>query len=65
MITEIAGDYAKPGTSLYDLGCSTGTTMLSLNTVLDDTVRIVGVDNSSQMLESCKSKAAGSEINSF
>ena len=28
MITEIARDYAKPGTSLYDLGCSTGTTML-------------------------------------
>lgn len=55
MITEIARDYAKPGTSLYDLGCSTGTTMLSLNTVLDDAVRFVGVDNSPQMLESCRS----------
>ena len=54
MITEIARDYAKPGTSLFDLGCSTGTTMLSINTVLDDSVRFVGVDNSPQMLESCR-----------
>ena len=53
MITEIARDYAKPDTALYDLGCSTGTTMLSINTVLDDSVRFVGVDNSPQMLESC------------
>ena len=50
MITEIARDYAKPDTALYDLGCSTGTTMLSLNTVLDDSVKFVGVDNSPQML---------------
>lgn len=54
MITEIARDYSKPGTALYDLGCSTGTTMLSINTVLDDSVKFVGVDNSTQMLESCR-----------
>lgn len=54
MITEIARDYAKPGTALYDLGCSTGTTMFSLNTVLDDSVKFVGVDDSSQMLERCR-----------
>ena len=28
MITEIAFDYARPDTSLYDLGCSTETTLL-------------------------------------
>jgi tRNA (cmo5U34)-methyltransferase len=53
MITEIARDYTKPDTALYDLGCSTGTTMLSLNTVLDNSVKFVGVDNSPQMLRSC------------
>jgi tRNA (cmo5U34)-methyltransferase len=54
MMTEIIKDYAVPGTSLYDLGCATGTTMLSINTVLDDSVHFVGVDDSPQMLESCR-----------
>jgi tRNA (cmo5U34)-methyltransferase len=53
MITEIACDYAKPNTVLYDLGCSTGTTLLSLNTVLDESIRFVGVDESQEMLDSC------------
>lgn len=54
MITEIARDYAIPNTSLYDLGCSTGTTMLSLNKVLDPSIRFVGLDNSTEMLEVCR-----------
>ncbi|HEX2976748.1 MAG TPA: carboxy-S-adenosyl-L-methionine synthase CmoA [Bacteroidales bacterium] len=54
MITEIACDYAKAGTSLYDLGCSTGTTLISLNTVLDPSVKFVGIDDSDEMLESCR-----------
>ena len=54
MITEISRDFSVPGTSLYDLGCSTGTTMLSLNKVLDTSVRFVGIDNSTEMLEVCK-----------
>ena len=28
MIWELASDFAVPGTNVYDLGCSTGTTML-------------------------------------
>lgn len=55
MITEIARDYAVPQTSLYDLGCSTGTTMISLNKVLDSSIRFVGIDNSPEMLEVCRS----------
>jgi tRNA (cmo5U34)-methyltransferase len=54
MITEIARDYAVPNTSLYDLGCSTGTTMLSLNKVLNPSIRFVGLDNSTEMLEVCR-----------
>lgn len=54
MITEIALDYAKPETSVYDLGCSTGTTLLSLNTVLDESIKFVGIDESPEMLESCR-----------
>jgi tRNA (cmo5U34)-methyltransferase len=54
MITEIANDFVRPDTSLYDLGCSTGTTFLSLNNVIDKSVRFVGIDDSLEMLESCR-----------
>ena len=54
MITEIANDFVRPDTSLYDLGCSTGTTLLSLNNVIDKSVRFVGIDDSQEMLESCR-----------
>ncbi len=54
MITEIANDYAHPGSTVYDLGCSTGTTLLSLDTVIDPTIRFVGMDESTRMLESCQ-----------
>lgn len=54
MITELAKDFAVSNTSLYDLGCSTGTTMLSLNKVLDSSVKFVGIDNSTEMLDVCR-----------
>lgn len=54
MITELARDYAMPETSLYDLGCSTGTTLMSLNKVLDESVRFVGIDYSADMLRICR-----------
>ncbi|NJK94715.1 MAG: carboxy-S-adenosyl-L-methionine synthase CmoA [Bacteroidales bacterium] len=53
MITEIAKDYATQGSTLCDLGCSTGTTMISLNKVLDPSVKFVGIDNSQEMLDVC------------
>ena len=30
MITELATDFATPDSNIYDLGCSTGTTILNL-----------------------------------
>ncbi|HQU32549.1 MAG TPA: hypothetical protein PLA96_13765, partial [Candidatus Brocadia sapporoensis] len=30
MIVEMAADFAVEGTNIYDLGCSTGTTLLNL-----------------------------------
>lgn len=56
MIAEMAVDFATPGSAVYDLGCSTGTTFLQLHPVLDPTVRFVGVDNSPEMLEKCRAK---------
>lgn len=59
MIWELAADFAVPGTNVYDLGCSTGTTMLQLDPHLPGQVRFIGVDNSEEMLAKCRAKLAG------
>ena len=56
MISEMAADFAEPGTTLYDLGCSTATTLLELDQVVDPTVRFIGVDNSAEMLTKADAK---------
>ena len=58
MISELAADFAVEGTNVYDLGCSTGTTLLNLNESIKHQVKFVGVDNSPQMLERCRAKIA-------
>jgi tRNA (cmo5U34)-methyltransferase len=54
MMTEIAADFAVPGTQVYDLGCSTGTTLINLDKVLPPDVGFVGIDESEEMLKKCK-----------
>lgn len=63
MVIELALDHLPPEGTLYDLGCSTGTTLLSLQERLpaDSTVRLVGVDNSTHMLDRCRSRLAASK----
>jgi len=56
MTTELAADFAVPGTNLYDLGCATGTTLVALEPVVDPRVHFVGIDNSAQMLEKARTK---------
>lgn len=56
MVAELAADHAKEGSSIYDLGCSTGTTMIGMNTMVDNNIRFVGIDDSQEMLDKCKSK---------
>src|SRR6478735_2756253 len=54
MMTEIAADFAMAGTNVYDLGCSTGTTLINLDKVLDPAVSFVGIDDSEEMLKKCR-----------
>ena len=54
MMTEITADFAAPGTCVYDLGCSTGTTLINLDKVLPPDVEFIGIDNSTEMLEKCR-----------
>jgi len=54
MISEIASDFAATGTQVYDLGCSTGTTLLNLDPVLANDIAFIGIDESPEMLDRCK-----------
>lgn len=56
MTAEIATDFAKPDTNLFDLGCATGTTLFYLDPVIEPTVRFVGIDNSQEMLDKAREK---------
>ena len=58
MIGEIAADFARSDTSLFDLGCSTGTSLLALDPIIDPAVRFVGVDSSQEMLDKARQKLA-------
>jgi tRNA (cmo5U34)-methyltransferase len=62
MIGELAVDFAVEGTNVYDLGCSTGTTMIELDRLLAPGVNFVGVDNSEDMLVKCRAKLAEHEF---
>lgn len=58
MLVELAREFAVPDSRVYDLGCSTGTTLLNLHGNLDPAVRFVGIDYSSEMLAECRTKLA-------
>ena len=52
MIVEIARNFVQPKSSIYDLGCSTGATLIGLSAAIPEkTVKIVGMDYSGAMLE--------------
>jgi len=61
MIGEIAADFATPGSTIYDLGCATATTIFALDDKVDPEVAVVGIDNSAEMLAEAghKLEAAG------
>lgn len=54
MVAELAVDFAVKNTNVYDLGCSTGTTLINLDRSLPNDVHFVGIDNSDEMLAKCK-----------
>lgn len=65
MTGELARDFAKPNSNLYDIGCSTATTMLLMDDMVDPSVNFIGFDNSPEMLDKAREKvnAAGTKRN--
>jgi tRNA (cmo5U34)-methyltransferase len=51
LIQQIARKFYVPGTRVYDLGCSTGVTLVNLARVLGPAARLVGYDYSQPMLD--------------
>jgi tRNA (cmo5U34)-methyltransferase len=58
MIAEMAADFAVEGTNIYDLGCSTGNTLLNLDGSVAKGVKFIGIDYSEEMLKRCRQKLA-------
>jgi tRNA (cmo5U34)-methyltransferase len=56
MVAELAADHAMKDSYIYDLGCSTGTTMIHMDQLVDETIPFVGVDDSQDMLDKCRNK---------
>lgn len=63
MMTEIAKDFATPGSNVYDLGCSTGTTLINLHEVLPQDIKFIGFDNSEEMIAQCKENFKEAGVN--
>jgi tRNA (cmo5U34)-methyltransferase len=56
MIAEITKKFLTSGTDVYDLGCSTATTLINLARQIDSPTRLIGYDNSRPMLEKARRK---------
>ena len=56
--------YAKPSTSVYDLGCSTGKLFLKLAEKLEhpQNIKLIGLDNSAAMLKKAKETLKSSPL---
>lgn len=56
MFNEIAKRFFIPGTNVYDLGCSTATTLINLCRAIEQPGYFIGYDNSLPMLERANGK---------
>ena len=56
MIREIGKKFAIKNTNIYDLGCSTATTLINLCQAVDDSIALIGYDNSLPMINRAKQK---------
>lgn len=63
MIAELAKTHAQLNTNVYDLGCSTGTTLIGMDQYVDPSVTFVGIDDADEMLKKCDVKLKEAGVN--
>ncbi len=56
MMAELVAGHATKVSDIYYLGCSTGTTMIVMDTMVNPGIRFIGIDDSQEMLDKCRSK---------
>lgn len=56
MVAELAADHCREHTKIYDLGCSTGTTLIHMDHTVPANIGFVGIDDSIDMLNKCQQK---------
>lgn len=56
MIGEIVSEFAQDKTNIYDVGCSTGTTLIAIDKIVKKNVSLIGVDYSKAMLDKCRDR---------
>lgn len=56
LLVELGTYFATPGSNIYDLGCSTGTTLALLHNSLTIDAHLCGLDASEDMLQKCRDK---------
>ena len=62
MACELAADFAMPNTRLYDIGCSTATTLVAMDQLVDPSVSFFGIDNAKDMLTKAREKVTQAGI---
>ena len=63
MTSELAAQYATENSYIYDLGCSTGTTMLLMDKTVKENISFVGIDDSEEMIIKCQQKLDNFNLN--
>lgn len=56
MVAEMGKDFATADSKLYDLGCSTGASLVLLDKTVKQEVKFIGLDDSNEMLRKCEKK---------
>ena len=62
MIQDMAAKFWIPGTDIYDLGCSTGTTLLNMARAIQGPCQLIGLDNSPPMLKQAEANVRGERL---
>lgn len=62
MIEQIARKFYLPGTVVYDLGCSTGLTLVTIANAVGPDVQLAGYDFSAPMLDKARQRIAGAGL---
>jgi len=66
IVADMVRRYIPDGATVYDLGCSTGTTIVLMDQTaksVGKTIKFIGVDASKPMLEKCQAKLDANKVN--